>query len=336
MTRKITAADVARAAGVSPATVDRVLNGRGGVAAEKERRVLVAARDLKIDRALDLRVARTLRIAVFLQPRRNPFHAALQAAFMAHNTGSNPYNMQSRIFHLDPGQPAKIMAALAQAESSHDAFVVCLPESAGLAAALDGLAERGKPVVTLATDIGAAQAVYVGPDNYRAGRVAGDLIGRLVGAAGGEVLVVAGFLSMTGQSERRMGCEDVLAERYPLCRVVAVRESGEDSARAGRLVTEALARSPGLRAIYNASSGAVPMAQALERAGQANEVVFVTHELTPERRELLVRGTLHAVIDQSPAQEVRVALEVLAHAFGRRVDAPTPETPLHLYFRENC
>ena len=46
MARKTTARDVAEAAGVSPATVDRVLNGRGGVSPDKEKRVLDWARRL--------------------------------------------------------------------------------------------------------------------------------------------------------------------------------------------------------------------------------------------------------------------------------------------------
>lgn len=49
--RKTNMADIARAASVSEATVDCVLNGRGSVSREKEMRVLEWARKLNIDRA---------------------------------------------------------------------------------------------------------------------------------------------------------------------------------------------------------------------------------------------------------------------------------------------
>ncbi len=64
MRRKVTAADVARSAGVSPATVDRVLNGRGSVSIDKERRVVEWAIRLGIDRNIRLRPTRTIRIGV--------------------------------------------------------------------------------------------------------------------------------------------------------------------------------------------------------------------------------------------------------------------------------
>ena len=103
MAGKSTARDVAQAAGVSPSTVDRVLNGRGGVAPDKERRVLEWARRLRLDRALDQRAARTLRVAVLLQPRENPFHAAVQAAFEAANRDFRHFNLQFRISHIAAG-----------------------------------------------------------------------------------------------------------------------------------------------------------------------------------------------------------------------------------------
>lgn len=81
MARKTTIADVALLAGVSVATVDRVLNGRAGVTPDKEHRVLSAARRLKIDRVLNRGYTRTMRVAVLIQSAANPFRAALSDAF---------------------------------------------------------------------------------------------------------------------------------------------------------------------------------------------------------------------------------------------------------------
>ena len=78
MGRKPTLTDVARASGVSPATVDRVINHRGGVNAAKEERVLRAARELGLDRRLDFTHRQIRRITVMIQPPENPFHAELR------------------------------------------------------------------------------------------------------------------------------------------------------------------------------------------------------------------------------------------------------------------
>src|SRR5208282_4975302 len=93
MARKTTAKDVALAAGVSASTVDRVLNGRGGVDPDKERRVVEWARKLKLDRALKHRSARTLRIAVLIQAPDNPFYAEVQNAFAAANRAYGEFNI---------------------------------------------------------------------------------------------------------------------------------------------------------------------------------------------------------------------------------------------------
>ncbi len=337
MARKVTATDVAQEAGVSPSTVDRVLNNRGGVNEDKERRVLAAARRLKLDRALDMRAARTLRVAAFLQPPSNPYHAALKSAFVAENRVPNPFNIQTRLFHTNPAAPRQTLSGLRTTVATHDAIIACVPHDEELATFLDQVVQSGKPVVTLATDIRATNAIYVGPDNYRAGRVAGDLVGRFVGPDGGDVLVVAGLLSMLGQTERCAGFADVLTERYCACKIFEVLESYEEGERASAIVQAALARNPSIRAIYNAAAGVVPIAHVLERLGRSGEVVFVTHELTERRRELLRTGKIDAVIDQEPTLEVSIALKAIAGFYGR-LDSPLQdtETPVRVYLRENC
>jgi len=69
MNRKTTLSAVAAAAGVSVATVDRVINNRGGVSPRREAQVLEAARALNLDRVAFRTPRRTVRIAFVIAPR---------------------------------------------------------------------------------------------------------------------------------------------------------------------------------------------------------------------------------------------------------------------------
>jgi len=335
---KPTARDVARAAGVSASTVDRVLNNRGGVTGDKERRVLDWARRLKLDRALNQRAARTLRIAVLIQPPDNPFHAALQNGFEMANSAYPQYNVQFRIQHIPPDRPRETARRIAAIGTDYDGLVIISAHSDDIAASLRDLSKRGKLVITLATDIrGIDTHIYVGPDNRRAGRLAGDLMGRFLGRDGGDIVMIAGMLSMIGHEEREMGFRTVLRERYPQCQLAEVLESLEYGERAGDLVFDVLKKNSSIRGIYNASAGALPVVRAIKALGKQDEVVFITHELTEERRRLLREGLIDAVIDQDPQQEVRAVVEIIAARFGRRGGEPaSPITPVHIHTIENC
>ena len=87
MRLKATIGDVANLAGVSTATADRVLNERGGVKPDKERRVLAAARQLKFGRQIRPAYAHRLRVAVAIQSAANPFHAELRPGLRGRQPG---------------------------------------------------------------------------------------------------------------------------------------------------------------------------------------------------------------------------------------------------------
>ena len=336
MARKATIGDVARLAGVSMATADRVLNGRGGVAPDKERAVLSAARRAKLDRALARSYARRLRVAVLIQGSVNPFHGALAQAFVSEGRAAGEMNIQFLVHHLDPNRADRTAAMVVALAENHDGLIVTSPADPDVAAALRRVSAT-IPVVTLATDIPqSGRQAYVGPDDQSAGRVAGDLIGRFMGRAGGEVMIVVGLLTIAGHRERELGFRAVLAEHHPACRVVSVVESGEDPERAGLLVAATLRDRPGLGGIYHASAGAGPVVQAL-RAADRNDVFVITHELTEDRRILLKSRALHAVIDQDPAAEVHVAIETIARLLGRSEgEAAKTWIPLRIFTPENA
>lgn len=335
MSGKITAMDVARHAGVSSATVDRVLNNRGGVSKKKTLLVLEAAKELGLDRALDMRSARTLRVGVYLQPPSNAFHASLSDAFARANQGPNPYNVEAQIFHVTPGVSAAEM--IRRDVDRYDALVVSLPNDDKIYAAVEAYAKTGRPVVTLVSDIPFPEATYVGLDNFAAGRLAGDLVGRLLGPQGGDVLIIVGMMAMTDQYERQLAFGEVLSERFPNCHIIETCESVESVTKPGVIIEQALNEHANLKAVYNASTGVTSVARVLEKHARAHDIVYVSHEMTEHRRVYLKSGAIDALIDQNPKREVQTAIDVIAAAYGRLNTAPeTTEIPLRIFMRENC
>lgn len=336
MARKVGMTDVAEAAGVSVATVDRVLNGRGGVRLEKEMKILQAARTLGIDRALRHRPARTLRIAVLIQPPKNPFHAALQEGIALAARLHDDLNMQFLIRHIGAAEAEVTAASVRALDRMCDGLIICSEEEPRICAAVRDLAAR-VPVVTLATDLAdSGRAAYVGPDDHRAGRVAGDLMARLLGREGGRVVMMAGFLGISGQRIREAGFRAVLTDHHPSCRLVTVIETGEDHAAAGRLAEVAFRNDPDLRGIYHTSVGALPIVETLERLGRRG-VEIITHELTPNRRMLLRQRRISAVIDQKPLLEARLAVQTMARLHGRLPGEPgSISSDIQIFMPENA
>jgi LacI family transcriptional regulator len=337
MAKKVKLTDIATAAGVSIATVDRVVNGRGGVTADKESAVLAAAQSLGLDRKLALQPTRTLRVAVLMQPPGNPFHALLRDGVEALRDLYQPLNLQLLIHHLDPNQPAETAARIRQLAGGHDGLILCAPESPQIAAALRAVSGK-LPVVTLATDIpDSGRAAYIGPDDTRAGRVAADLMGVFLGPAGGEIVMMAGRLDIAGHRARAEGFRAALARWHPQCALVEVVETGETLDAPAAHLRRALRDRPGLRGIYLASVGSAGLVRCLEELGLSGQIRLITHELTPNRRALLAQRKLSAVIDQAPLTEVRLAGEAMARLLGRMPGtAQSISTEIRIYMPENC
>jgi LacI family transcriptional regulator len=334
--RKTTISEVAAHAGVSRATADRVLNRRGGVSMEKVRAVLTTARAMALDRNLDASPARMLRVCVLMQPPQNPFYERLGHGFREANLLFDPQRIRAYVNYIDVLAPESIRLQLLQTARTYDALIIVAPAREGIIEALRAIATR-IPVVTLATDLPLDAAhYYVGPDNYSAGRLAAELMGRLLGPAGGSVLLVAGLQEFSGHGERRRGFLDVLKHDFPACSVGIEVNNLDQGPIAADNVAAALTSNPGLSGIYNISQGNDAITERMERQGRQNPLVFICHDLTPTTKALLLSRRIHAVIDQDPMLEARRAIELILQHYGRVTDHQrTGSTPLGVFFREN-
>ncbi|MDQ1900504.1 LacI family DNA-binding transcriptional regulator [Paracoccus sp. WLY502] len=333
---KVTLDKVAQAAGVSLATVDRVVNRRGGVSADKEAAILAAARRLGLDRSLRVTPTAAKRIAVLIQPPSNPFHAQLRQGIEQARAIHRDLNLLFQVEWIDPAQPDRIAARIARASAWADGMILTVPAAPQIVAAIEALPAR-IPVVTMADDVPAAsRAAFVGPDDRQSGRVAGDLMGYLIGQDGGDTLVLIGRFDMPGHGARSGGFIDVLAERHPAIRVCEVRETHEDKATAATLALRVARANPDLRGIYLCTTGCSELVAALAPIRQTRPIAILTHELTPQRRALLKTRQVQAIIDQKPVLEARLAVETVARLIGRLDgDAGSVATEIQIFMPES-
>ncbi|MFC0410109.1 LacI family DNA-binding transcriptional regulator [Roseomonas elaeocarpi] len=333
-----TVADVARHAGASTATVDRVLNGRPGVRPATAQRVLRAALELGyITEAPAVAPEKPLRLAFVLPAGSNRFLNALGRLVVNSAETFATANMQARVDHIRSFSPDLLAQHLRRSGREVDGVAFMALEHPAVREAVNMLDERGIPTVTLISDVAnAPRSAYLGLDNRAAGRTAGYLIARFIGPRPAKVAMIAGSLSYRAHEEREMGFLHLFAEMFPQVEVVGLREAQDDDAVSYRQTRMLLLRYPELAGIYNIGGGAAGVGRALREARREHDVVLVGHGLTPETREMLLDGTMDAVITQNLRATLMDCISIFANLRAglpslKGVDTPRAE----IVFREN-
>jgi LacI family transcriptional regulator len=334
--------DVAREAGVSPATVDRVLNNRSGVRARTREIVVETARRLgyispnpeEANGAQPPGVVEAVRLNFALPAGTNTFMKLLRREIEVQAL-SRP-NLEVHVESIEGFDPEGLARALLELRGKTQGVGVIALDHPIVREAIRSLAASDVKVVTIASDIlHVPRVAYVGIDNRAAGRLAGYLVGRFMGAEPtGKAALFAGSRSYRGHEEREMGFRHILTEEFPKLQVVELREMLDDREKAYSEASALLDRYPDLAAIYNVGAGNPGIAKALKERGLEHSVVFVGHEATEGTRELLLDGTLDAVIDQNPRVEAREALNILTQSVrGLPFEHHPPR--LQAIFKEN-
>ncbi|WP_226629254.1 LacI family DNA-binding transcriptional regulator [Alloyangia pacifica] len=330
---KSTIKEIADRAGVSSATVDRVLNDRPGVRNRTRDRVLQAAQAVGYfgDHLQDRGSANRL---LFILPEGdNSFMQSLRRFLLIEAQERDDVTIEIRTVPSHP--PAGYIAALRQAAGAYDGLGIVGPDHPEIREELNQLAATGIKVSTLVSDIPAVTKIgYVGVDNRAAGRLAGLLMGRfLPEGLPGKVLMFIGSQSYRGHEEREMGFRSILAGDFPHLQVSDFVVIQDDRETAYRSAFELLKRGD-IVGIYNIGAGNQGIAQAIKEHSAARDVVFIAHDLTDATRTLLLDRTIDAIVDQNPRVEAREVIRNLVAAVKGRME---PEYPprLQVIFREN-
>ncbi|WP_426998373.1 LacI family DNA-binding transcriptional regulator [Pseudarthrobacter sp. N5] len=316
MSRLFSVREIARQAGVSDATVDRVLHGRGGVRHSTAAQVRQAIKDLEAQGAQLALSGRRFMIDVVVDaPER--FQREVRKALETELPLLAPAVFRARFQLHERWNAAACVAELDRIlVRGSQGVILKAPDVPEISAAVDRLAQAGIPVVTLVTDLPASRrTAYVGMDNRAAGATAAYLISQWLGGSPGSVAVTVSNDFFRGEEEREMGFRGAMRSMAVARRVEYLPGSDGLDATVRDLLGTLLDTDPSLSAVYSIGGGNKGIVAAFHAAGRA-PAVFIGHDLYPDNIELLRAGRLNAVLHHDFRYDVRKCCRIIMQAHG--------------------
>lgn len=311
---KPTVNDIARHAGVSLATVDRVLNDRPGVRTVTIERVNKSITELGYIRdtaAANLARRRVYRFTFLLPDNNSEFFDALEAQINAQSdtlSNERTYLQSKRITAFDSHSFVTELDKLTQKNT--DGVAVIAPETPAVRDAIGRVREKGIVVVALLSDLPSSQRDhFIGIDNDSAGQTAAQLMGRFISADSGSILLLTNSRLARDHLERRHGFDTIMSERFPQYKVLPSVEVGDEKELFEKSLPTVFDTWHDINGVYVSASSNQGLIEFLGK--QSIKPVVIAHELTPLSRKALQQGIFDALISQDSGHIVRSAVRLM-------------------------
>ncbi len=335
---KVKISDVAEKAGVSTATVDRVLNGRGNVSQATIDKVQQTIKELSYEpNRLASRLARSpLHIGFVLPKVQSHFMQDVSRFILEQQKKRAAENIIIHLKYIDLWAE-DVSLQLKEKVKDLDGLAVVAVDSPEFRSCIDEISEK-IPVITLVSDAPSSQRkAYIGIDNVLAGRTAAGLIGRFLTQQSGKIIIVMGSEALSDHVERKEGFEQVIYNEYPYLEILPPIHGYDEYERVEQQLSLLLEEHNDITAIYCLGAGGRGIVKTIKKQkGSQKKIYIVCHDISTYSRQALLDGDIDVILVQHPEQEVRRSVEILLDILENRDNYPEIEKlNIGIYLRDN-
>lgn len=342
MSNRPTIADLARAAGVSVATVDRVLNGRHPVRDETARRVYDAAKGIGYHAVglLRQRVFEDLpqyRLGFLLQKPQQSFYQIVAKEMENAALALSTVRALPQVEFVANSTPTGITEKLRAMAARNQAIALVAPDYPAVTAVVEELKERGIPVFSLLSDFAAGvREGYVGLNNHKVGRTAAWMIAKAAKRPG-KVAAFVGSHRFLGHELREIGFRSYFREHAPDFEVLDTMVNLDTAEITHEATLNLLQRHPDLIGFYVCGGGMEGAISAIREEKLEGKLIAVVNELTPESRAALADDVVTLAISTPTAALARETISLMIQAIDKGPTGSPGQTflPFDLFTPEN-
>ena len=332
--------DLAKAAGVSVATVDRVLNQRLPVRSDTTQRVVAAAEAIGYH-ATGLLKRRMVEVPKrrlgFLLQKRDNFYQEFGHHLVAATKLNKDIEGKPVLEFMEELVPSTIASRLNEMVPRVDAIAIVAMDHPQVNEAVEAAKARGKPVFTLVSQITtSACAGHFGLDSRKAGRIAGWTISRTAHKAG-KIGILVGSHGYLNQELSEISFRSFMREHAAEFQLLEPIINLDDEHIAYEAVSEMVSRYPDLVGIYVSGGGQDGLIRALRELGSGPRPIAVCNELSATTRAALIDGVIDLALATPIAALATRAVEAMVKAC---ICADVPHLapimlPPYIYLSEN-
>ncbi len=336
----MTVIEIAKMAGVSIGTVDRVLHNRGRVSSETRARIqnIIEKEGYQPNPlARHLKRNKEYRIGVMIPEleKESRYWNQIYEGILKAAEELSAFSFKIELFEFLRPDRASLVSAWERMKSSDCCAYVIAPVMQEETLVLL-LGEKEKSIYTLIDSPlpGSDPLTTVAQDPFRGGLLAGKMMD-LVSHSNGPFVVIRPFTEAFNLNERVRGFYSWFSSRKEVT-LFDIVCSENDMEATHAILEKLLSEHADLKGIFAVSSIGHKLVDIIDARGKKKNIAIVGYDLVSENVQYLKEGKIDCLISQRPEEQGR---HVIYQLYKKLVLEEEPVTkidmPLDIYFKEN-